>query len=115
MTFDIIDGDIHAAGSFEFHCFEPPCAPGYAAFFYEDSILATGGLSGVLLRLEPGPTTGFAALIMGPFSGGPGIVLLDSYVSGTATLVPEPSAFVLLLTSAIAALGAIGVKHRRSA
>jgi hypothetical protein len=115
VSFDITDGDIHAAGSFGPACLTiNPCTPPEGSFQYEDLIIATGSLTGPLLELDPGPTTFFAALFMGPFSGGPGIVLLDSYVSGTATLVPEPSALVLL-TSAIAALGAIGVKRRRSA
>jgi hypothetical protein len=115
VSFDITDGDIHAAGSFGPACLIiNPCPPPEGGFQYEDLIIATGSLTGPLLELDPGPTTFFAALFMGPFSGGPGIVLLDSYVSGTATLVPEPSALVLL-TSAIAALGAIGVKRRRSA
>jgi hypothetical protein len=78
--------------------------------------ISTGHLfTEFLLYLDPGPPAFFGAEFAGPFSGGPGIVIQgDAYVSGTATLVPEPSAFVLL-TSAIAALGAIGVKRRRSA
>jgi hypothetical protein len=119
VSFDITDGDIHAAGSFGPVCLViNPCFPPEGSFQYEDSIIAIGGSTAQLLALEPAwssPTdVFFAALLMGPFSGGPGIVLLDSYVSGTATLVPEPSALVLL-TSAIAALGAIGVNRRRSA
>jgi hypothetical protein len=114
VSFDIIDGDIRAAGTFFRFCGDPPfCGPGDAGFRYEDPIISTGNLFTQLgLFLEPPGF--FGAEFAGPFSGGPGIVIQVAFVSGTATLVPEPSAFVLL-TSAIAALGAIGVKRRRSA
>jgi hypothetical protein len=112
VSFDIIDGDIHAEGTFFFSCSESPCAPGDAGFRYKDPIISTGVLfTEFLLVLEPGS---FGAEFPGPFSGGPGIVIQVGFVSGTTSPVLEPSAFVLL-TSAIAALAAIGVKRRRSA
>jgi hypothetical protein len=111
VFFDITDGDIHAVGSFPAACLTVnPCVPPEAFFQYQDSSIGPVDMFGRENFNDPGSPTFFGATF---FDFSPGGVLIEGNVSGTA-LIPEPSVLVLL-TSAIAALGAIGLKRRRSA